>query len=132
MHVDSADRIAPDSIRLSGIEVFAHHGVFESEREHGQRFVIDLVLWLDLRPAATSDELSRTVHYGELAEAVVAAAQAEPVDLIETLAERIAALTLGFPAVQRVQVTVHKPEAPITVPFADVSVRITRSSAELQ
>ena len=116
-----------DEITLTGLRAFAHHGVFDHERADGQEFVVDVTVHVDLRAAASSDDLSRTVHYGELAEAVVAAIERDPVDLIETLAERIAEVALGFPATQVVDVTVHKPHAPITVPFDDVSVTIRRS-----
>ena len=115
-----------DRISISGLRVFAHHGVLPEERRDGQAFVIDLIAELDLRPAGASDELAKTVHYGELAEAVAAAAQGEPVDLIETLAERVAAVTLGFAGVEHVTVTVHKPNAPIPVDFVDVAVTIER------
>ena len=118
-----------DEIRLTGLQATAHHGVFEHERRDGQLFVIDLVVRLPLAPAAAGDDLAATVHYGELAEAVVAAVESDPVDLIETVAERVAAVALGFPAAHEVVVTVHKPHAPITVPFDDVSVVITRRRA---
>ena len=118
-----------DRITLTGLEVFAHHGVFEFERERGQLFVIDVVATLELRAAAASDDLAGTVHYGELAERVVAAVASEPVDLIETVAERVAGVALDYPLIQSVEVTVHKPDAPIAVPFADVSVTIHRSRA---
>lgn len=118
-----------DRIELRGLEAFAHHGVFDHERRDGQRFVVDLDVDVDLSAAARGDDLARTVHYGELAEAVVAAVERDPVDLIETVAERIAAVALGFGAVQRVRVTVHKPDAPITVPFGDVAVSIERGRA---
>jgi len=116
-----------DRITLTGVRVRAHHGVFDFERESGQEFVIDVGVAVDLAAAASGDDLDRTVHYGELAEAVVAAVERDPVDLIETVAERVAAVALAFPAVQEVEVTVHKPEAPISVPFADVAVTIVRS-----
>lgn len=117
-----------DHITLSGLEVFAHHGVFDFEREHGQRFLVDVELSLDLRPAAAGDALERTVHYGELAQAVVAAVSGDPVDLIETVAERVAGVALGFAGVAETRVTVHKPEAPISANFSDVSVTVVRSS----
>lgn len=119
-----------DSITLTGLRVHAHHGVFGFERENGQDFVIDLTVWLDLAAAARGDDLAATVHYGELAEAVYAAAQNDPVDLIETLAERLASVALGFPAVHRTRVTVHKPDAPIPLPFDDVAVTIERAAPE--
>jgi dihydroneopterin aldolase len=115
-----------DRITLTGVRVHAHHGVYDAEREHGQEFVIDVAVAVDLAAAASGDDLSRTVHYGELAEAVVAAVERDPVDLIETVAERVAAVALAYAAVDEVEVTVHKPEAPITVPFADVAVTIVR------
>ena len=118
-----------DRITLTGVRVRAHHGVFDFEREQGQEFVIDVSVAVDLAAAASVDDLDRTVHYGELAEAVVAAVERDPVDLIETVAERVAAVALGYPAVEEVEVTVHKPEAPISVPFADVAVTVVRGRA---
>jgi dihydroneopterin aldolase len=100
--------------------------VFPQEREEGQTFVVDLVLSLDTAPAAASDDLTLTVHYGIVAEEVVAVVQGEPVDLIETLAQRIADQVLKNDLVEEVEVTVHKPQAPITVPFDDVTVTIAR------
>jgi dihydroneopterin aldolase len=119
----------PDRITLTGLRAFAHHGVFAQERREGQEFVIDVTAHLELAPAGDSDELAKTVNYGELAELVVAAVERDPVDLIETVAERVAAVALGFGAVQLVEVTVHKPQAPLTVPFADVSVTVFRGRA---
>ncbi len=120
------DRAASDRITLTGLRAFAHHGVFDHERRDGQEFVIDVTAHLDLRGAAAHDELASTVHYGELAEQVVAAVEGDPVDLIETVAERVAGVVLRHGAVWQTEVTVHKPQAPITVPFADVSVTIVR------
>jgi len=119
----------PDRITLTGVRVRAHHGVFDFEREQGQEFVIDVAVAVDLAGAASGDDLARTVHYGELAEAVADAVRRDPVDLIETVAERVAAVALAYPAVEEVEVTVHKPEAPISVPFDDVAVTIVRSRA---
>ena len=118
----TGDRIAVRGIRASG-----HHGVYAEERATGQPFVVDVVLHLDLRPAAASDDVADTVHYGELAQQVVAAVEGEPVDLLETLAQRLADLALSYPRVDEVEVTVHKPEAPVGVPFEDVAVTIVRS-----
>ena len=121
------DGAAPlDEIRLTGLRATANHGVFEEERRDGQIFLIDVTVRLPLGPAAATDDLDRTVHYGELAEAVVAAVESDPVDLIETVAERVAGVVLGFAAVHEVLVTVHKPNAPIAVPFDDVSVTVSR------
>ncbi|WP_460775599.1 dihydroneopterin aldolase [Microbacterium sp. GXF7504] len=116
-----------DRIILTGLRGFGYHGVYEHEKREGQDFVVDVELSLDLRPAAASDDVADTVHYGELAEAVVAVIEGEPVDLIETLAARIADAVLADRRVDAVRVTVHKPGAPITVPFTDVTVSIERS-----
>ncbi|MGW0711115.1 dihydroneopterin aldolase [Streptomyces sp. NPDC002643] len=116
-----------DRVALRGLRARGYHGVFEHEREEGQTFVVDLTLGLDTRPAAAADDLARTVHYGIVAEEVVAIVEGEPVNLIETLAERIAQACLKHDGVQEVEVSVHKPNAPITVPFDDVTVTITRS-----
>ena len=116
-----------DRVALSGLKARGYHGVFPEERKEGQTFVVDLVLGLDTRPAAADDDLAKTVHYGVVAEEVVAVVEGEPVYLIETLAERIAQACLKHEGVQEVEVRVHKPNAPITVPFDDVTVTITRS-----
>ena len=115
-----------DRVTLRGLKALGHHGVFAHERRDGQVFVVDLVLGLDTAPAAAGDDLSKTVHYGVVAEEVAAVVSGEPVDLIETLAQRIADTCLGHDMVQEVEVTVHKPDAPITVPFDDVTVTINR------
>lgn len=115
-----------DSIVLTGIRVYANHGVFDFERQNGQTFVIDATVWLDAAEAARSDELERTVHYGELATALAEATERDPVDLIETLAERLAEVALSYDRVRAAEITVHKPEAPIDLEFADVAVRILR------
>ncbi len=93
----------------------------------GQPFVVDVTLWLDLSDAGRSDDVTDTVHYGELAGDVVAVVEGDPVQLIETLAERIAGTCLTHDRVDRVRVTVHKPEAPVEVPFGDVAVTIERT-----
>jgi dihydroneopterin aldolase len=115
-----------DRVALRGLKARGHHGVFPKEREEGQTFVVDLVLGLDTAPAATSDNLTKTVHYGVVAEEVVDVVRGEPVELIETLAQRIADQVLKHDLVEEVEVTVHKPDAPITVPFDDVTISITR------
>jgi len=116
-----------DEITLTGLTVFGRHGVFAHEREDGQEFTIDLWLRLDLSPAAASDDVADTVHYGELAEKVAAVVAGDPVDLIETLAQRIADVALEDRRVHDVVVTVHKPHAPIPLTFSDVSVTLRRS-----
>lgn len=115
-----------DEIQLTGLTVFGRHGVFEHERKNGQEFVIDLRLHLSLADAAASDDVADTVHYGELAEKVAAVVAGEPVNLIETLAQRIADVVLEEQRVRQVAVTVHKPHAPIPLAFSDVAVTILR------
>jgi len=115
-----------DRISVRGLRVFAYHGVRDEERRDGQEFTIDAVLWLDTRAAAVSDELSLSVDYGTLADRLVALASGPPVRLIETLAERLAAACLSDPPVQEVEITVHKPHAPLSHPFDDVTVAIRR------
>ena len=116
-----------DRLAVRGLAVHGHHGVFEFEREDGQEFVVDLVLGLDTGPAAQSDDLRDTVDYGTLVEEVRSAVANDPVDLIETLAQRIADVCLRHPRVEAVEVTVHKPHAPIQVTFQDVALTINRS-----
>ncbi len=118
-----------DRITLRGLRGIGHHGVYEEERRDGQTFVVDVVLELDTRPAAASDEVADTVHYGELAELVVGVVEGEPVNLVETLAQRVADVCLAQPKVGAVEVTVHKPDAPVGVPFDDVAVSIVRRRA---
>jgi dihydroneopterin aldolase/2-amino-4-hydroxy-6-hydroxymethyldihydropteridine diphosphokinase len=120
-----------DQIRLSGITALGYHGVFEHERREGQTFVADVVVHLDTRRAAARDDLAHTLNYGVLAEQVAAVLAGEPVDLIETVAERIAATVLASGIVQAVDVAVHKPNAPIQVPFGDVVVAIHRDRSKL-
>jgi dihydroneopterin aldolase len=116
-----------DRLVLRGLRAFGHHGLLEQERRDGQSFVVDVELGLDTRQAARDDDLTATVHYGLLAQRLEAGIASEPVDLIETLAQRLADICLDQPRVDWVDVTVHKPEAPIPVPFADVSLTIHRS-----
>ena len=115
-----------DEITLTGLTVFGYHGVFDFERRQGQEFTIDLILQVPLAAAAASDDVADTVHYGELADRVAASVAGEPVNLIETLAQRIADAVLDDERVAAVTVTVHKPHAPIEQTFADVSVTIRR------
>lgn len=120
----------PDEIVLTGLTVFGHHGVFDFERRDGQEFTIDLTLSLSLAKAAQSDDVVDTVHYGELADTVAAIVAGEPVNLIETLAQRIADAVLADERVTLVTVTVHKPHAPIQQTFSDVAVTIRRGRGE--
>ena len=116
-----------DRLAVRGIEAYGHHGVLDFERRDGQVFLVDLVLGLDTRPAARTDDLQDTVDYGSLVAAVKKAIEHDPVDLIETLAERIAAVCLTDTRVEWAEVTVHKPDAPIEATFSDVALTIHRS-----
>jgi dihydroneopterin aldolase len=126
-HDPSSAARPADRLAVRGLTVTGHHGVFDFERRDGQPFVVDLVLGLDTRAAAAGDDLADTVDYGGLVSRVVAAVKHDPVDLIETLAQRIADVCLSDPRVEWVEVTVHKPEAPIEAAFDDVALTITRS-----
>jgi 7,8-dihydroneopterin aldolase/epimerase/oxygenase len=117
-----------DELSVTGIECFAHHGVFEQERREGQVFRVDLVLGLDTRSAAASDDLHDTVDYGSLVAQVKAAVESDPVDLIETVAGRIAEVCLLDSRVEWARITIHKPGAPIAATFADVTLTITRAN----
>lgn len=116
-----------DRIELRGVRVRGHHGVFEHERREGQDFVVDLVLWTDFTAAAASDDLADTVDYGALALLVRDVVAGEPRNLVETVASEIADAVMRREAVHAVEVTVHKPQAPIEVAFADVAVVARRS-----
>jgi len=116
-----------DRIELTGLRVRGNHGVFDHERRDGQEFIIDLVLWVDSRPAAASDDLNDTVDYGALAQRAHDIVAGEPRNLIETVAAEIADDIAADEKVYAVEVTVHKPSAPIPLTFADVAVVARRS-----
>lgn len=115
-----------DRVAVHGITAQGFHGVFDHEKRDGQTFSVDVVLGVDTRPAAASDDLADTVDYGAVAAAVVAEIEGPSLDLVETLAQRVADACLAFDGVHAVQVSVHKPEAPVGVPFSDVIVTIVR------
>jgi dihydroneopterin aldolase len=128
--MEELDRIRElDRIGLRGLRVFGRHGVLPQERVDGQEFIIDAVLWLDVRPAAASDDLTQTVSYADVAHRLHKIVAGEPVQLIETLADRLAAACLEEDLVQQVEITVHKPSAPIGLPFGDVTVTVVRNRA---
>jgi 7,8-dihydroneopterin aldolase/epimerase/oxygenase len=115
-----------DRIALRGLRVRGHHGVLDHERRDGQDFVLDLVLDVDLGPAGASDDLADTVDYGALAEGAAAVVAGPPRQLIEAVAAEVADQVLADPRVAAVEVTLHKPQAPIGVPFDDVAVVVRR------
>ena len=119
----------PDRIVLTGLRAVGYHGVFEHERRDGQEFVVDVVLHVDTHLAAETDDLAHTINYADVADQVHALITGDPADLIETLAAHIAAACLTDTRVGRVEVTVHKPSAPVEVTFADISVSIVRTQA---
>jgi len=116
-----------DLIALRGLRVTGRHGVLDSERRAGQVFVVDACLEVDTRGAAASDDLADTVDYATLAHRLSAVVSGEPVNLIETLAERLAQVCLESSKVTAVEVIVHKPQAPVGLPVEDVTVSIRRT-----
>lgn len=116
-----------DQIRIKGLEIFAHHGVYPEEKEKGQHFFLDAVLYTDTRRAGLSDELALSTDYGEVCRLMNEVMCAQTYDLIERAAEQTAQeVLLAFPLIRRLELELHKPEAPIPLPFGDVSVRIER------
>lgn len=107
--------------------MFAHHGVFEEEAHRGQEFVIDVTVYMDLREAGRSDDLTDTLDYGAMAVDIAERVQSERWLLIERVAERIAELVLADERVTSAEVTVRKPNAPIPLEFDDVAVTIRRA-----
>ncbi|MFL6137672.1 MAG: dihydroneopterin aldolase [Frankiaceae bacterium] len=118
-----------DVIALRGLRCKGFHGVHEHERREGQVFVVDAVLLVDTDRAARTDDVADTVDYGEVAERLAAVVEGEPVNLIERLAQRLADACLADERVREVEITVHKPAAPIPLTFDDVTVTIRRGPA---
>ena len=116
-----------DKISLTGISGFGYHGVLESERKSGQEFLVDVVLYRDLSEAGKSDDLSKTINYADVAALIHKRIIGEPVNLLERLAELIAEDIFKIFDINEIEVTVHKPQAPIPLPFTDVSVSIKRN-----
>lgn len=115
-----------DRICLRGLTATGFHGVFDHERRDGQEFVVDVCVETDTRPAAASDNVADTVDYSLIADSVICHITTDPVNLIESLAERIATDILTTDLITAVEITVHKPQAPLGVSFTDVSVSIRR------
>ena len=116
-----------DRVAVNGVAATGYHGVLDHEKRDGQRFVVDVTLGVDTREAAASDDLAATVDYAAVAAAVVVVIEGPALDLVESLAQRVADACLAFDHVSVVEVVVHKPEAPVGVPFGDVAVTIVRS-----
>ena len=116
-----------DQIRVTGIKAFGYHGVLPHEATEGQDFIVDLLITLDLRAVSLSDDLRETINYADLAQIAHDNIVGERVQLIERLAGRIAEeISSAYSQITSVSVTVHKPHAPVTVDFEDISVTITR------
>lgn len=116
-----------DYIELKGIKTYAYHGVLEEEKIKGQNFVVDARLYLSMHNAAATDDLNMTLNYAEAAEFIDGFLKDNRFDLIETAAEKIAlGLLKRYDILDKVDITLHKPQAPIPVEFTDVSVNITR------
>jgi dihydroneopterin aldolase len=121
-----AAAVPADVIAVTGIRGFGYHGVLAAEREQGQEFSVDVAMTVSTENAAATDDLAGTIDYSAVAAGIHAVITGEPHDLIETVAARCADVALQFPGVRRVRITVHKPEAPVGVPFDDVTVTIVR------
>jgi dihydroneopterin aldolase len=116
-----------DQINITGIKAFGYHGVLPHEAIEGQEFIVDLLINLDLQAASRSDELTDTVNYADLAQIVHKNIVGERVQLIERLAGRIAdEIKAVYPQILSISVTVHKPHAPVTLDFTDISLTISR------
>ena len=111
-----------DVIRIEGIEAFGYHGVFPQEKREGQTFLVDVDIETSFDEAIAHDDVAYTVDYGVVAERVAEIIQGEPADLIETVCDRIVTMVLSLERVKATRVTIHKPQAPISVPFVGVSV----------
>ena len=119
--------MSADRIELVGLRVRGYHGVHPEERRDGQLFGIDVTIETDVSDAARTDDLAQTVDYSTLARQVAAIVSGPPVDLIETLAVRVADACLAHQGATAVEVAVHKPQAPLGMPFDDVVVRVRRT-----
>ncbi len=116
-----------DRVDLTGIEVYAKHGVLDHEQEKAQVFRVDVSAYLDLVKPGESDSLSDTLDYGALANEIREVVGGESHHLIERVAARVAETVLRYPDVTRTVVTIHKPDAPVDVAFDDISVTIDRT-----
>jgi|LGVF01.2.fsa_nt_gb dihydroneopterin aldolase/2-amino-4-hydroxy-6-hydroxymethyldihydropteridine diphosphokinase len=116
-----------DKLIIKDLEVFAHHGVFPEEKRLGQKFLISICLSLNMREAAITGDLTKSVHYGELAHEVEIEFQKESYDLIETVGEKLSIYILThYPMVYEVQIIIKKPWAPILRSLDTISIEITR------
>lgn len=116
-----------DQIRIKNLSVFAHHGVYEQEKEQGQNFCVNAVLYVDMEKAGNSDDIADAVDYGAVCLFIDQYMKENRFDLLEAVADRVAkAILFEFPAVRSLEVEIGKPDAPIPLRFENVSVRVTR------
>ena len=121
-----------DKIYIRDLEFIGYHGVFEEEKKLGQKFFVSLELTTNLREAGLNDDITKTTHYGEVAETVKKIFFQKKYDLIETLAEDIAReVLLNYPLINELKLEIKKPWAPVGIPLKDVSVEITRKWNEV-
>jgi dihydroneopterin aldolase len=111
-------------IRIRGLRVYGYHGVMQHERDEGQYFIVDATIKVDAERASSTDDISNTVSYAEIAQLIADNVRNNPVNLLETLSQRLAneVLAAAGPWAQKVKVTVSKPDAPIDLYFDTVSV----------
>jgi dihydroneopterin aldolase len=116
-----------DRIFIKGLTLHAYHGVMPHEAKVGQSFSIDMLLDIDLSTAARSDKVADTVSYDKVVDCAKTAFSAQRFRLIEAAAGSVADAVLAeFPRVLSIEVTIHKPHAPIAAIFSDVGVRLSR------
>lgn len=121
-----------DQIRIDNLEVFAHHGVFPEEKEYGQKFYVNAILYTNTRAAGLADDLSFSTNYGEICHFITNWMQEKIYDLIESVAENLAEqILLNFGSINKIDLEIRKPFAPMRLPFESVSVRIERSWHEV-
>lgn len=119
---------AKDEIRIEGLEVFAHHGVYAEETQNGQIFIVNATLYTDISQAGRTDDLERTVNYGTVCHFITDWMQENTCQLLEAVAEKLAAaLLLEYRTLAGVDLEIQKPHAPIKLPFGNVSVKVHRS-----
>lgn len=112
---------------IRGLRIFAFHGVNPEEKENGQLFIVDLTVFLDLQPACNNDDLENTVSYAKIIKTIRRVLQAEKYDLLEFTAQQVVtAVFAEYPPVQRVEIVLKKPDAPIRADFDYVAVELTR------
>lgn len=116
-----------DKIYIKNLEVFARHGVFPEENALGQKFLISAVLYTDTRKAGMTDDLTASIHYGEVSQMMKAFIEENTFKLLETAAERLAfKMLMEISNLEQVKLEIKKPWAPIGIPLETVSVEILR------